>query len=469
MEFEKMQLFKSNYYANYMERLGMTRESWMVFTIANFLQFIWGCEACFISINLVSLGEHNGISLNNISLSICLLYTMMGFGSLIVGVITKHTGRIFTLQITTIIYVVFTFICSILPRPINFYNVLLIRCLSNISIGIFNIVILNLLSEYLPVRNRSFILMVNSGFYNFGNFFLIVLNNTIFSKGDKSSKHPFKLNDWRLVNSFTSLPGVICIIILFFYSNESPLFLLNKNKEIEAFHIIDRMSRRKNINLTDDDKIRIKSSIVEKKNYNLNSNYRELFYKEYMHLTIGSLLICSICYLNMIGISYLVPKSIDTLGKKTYNISYNYQLLIYGCLQLPNGFIGGWMTESDLFGRKGTIMVSSVLCGVFYFIIYFWPKFLCFYAGEVMLFNSIAYGGAFIYVTEAFPTNLRDQAQSFIQFFSFLLGSWSPYLIHYLPNILDSYMILGITCIICAGFAHVLPIETKKRALDEDF
>jgi MFS family permease len=465
---EKVEVKKKNYYAEYMENLGMTKEAWRVFNIANLLQFIWGCEACFISINMTNLGEHKGISTEQISLSICLLYTMMGFGSLMVGITTKHVGRIFTLQLTTILYVVFTFICSILPRPLNFYHVLFFRCLSNISIGIFNIVILNLLSEFLPITNRSFILMVNSGFYNFGNFFLIILNNLIFPGGDSTQKTLFKSTDWRLVNSFTTIPGIISIVILFVYARESPLFLLNKNRETEAFHIIDEMSKSKNIILTEEDKERIKSSVVEKKNYNLNSDYRELFYKEYRYLTFGSLLICSICYLNMIGISYLVPKSIDALGNRTYNLSYNNQLLIYGLLQLPNGFIGGYMTESDLFGRKGTMTMSAILCGAFYLIIYVWPKFLCFYAGEVMLFNSIAFGGAFIYVTEVFPTNLRDQAQSFIQFFSFLLGSWSPYLIDYLPDYLVSYFVLGLTNVVCAGIAHVLPIETKKRALDED-
>jgi len=466
---EKAKVINKNHYAEYMEKLGMTNEAWRIFNIANLLQFIWGCEACFISINMTRLGEHNGISIEQISLSICLLYTMMGFGSIIVGFMTKRIGRILTLQLTTILYIIFTFICSILPSPLNFYHVLFFRCLGNISIGVFNIVILNLLSEFLPIKNRSFILMVNSGFYNFGNFFLIILNNLIFQGGDSTKKTLFHSSDWRLVNTFTTIPGVISILILFVYARESPLFLLNKNKEVEAFHIIDEMSKSKNIILTEDDKEKIKNSIQEKKNYNLHSNFRELFYKEYRYLTIGSLVICSICYLNMVGISYLVPKSIDALGTRTYNISYNIQLLIYGFLQLPNGFIGGYMTESDLFGRKGTITVSAILCGAFYFIIYLWPKFLCFYAGEVMLFNSIAFGGAFIYVTEVFPTNLRDQAQSFIQFFSFLIGSWSPFLIDYLPDYFFSYLFLGITNIICAGIAHILPIETKKRALDEDF
>jgi fucose permease len=469
MEIKNLQLetSKHNYYSEYMEKLGMTKEAWIIFAIASFLQFIWGCETCFISINMEILGEYNKIPIETISICICLLYTMMGFGSAMVGTLTKYMGRIYTLELTTILYVSFTLYCSLLIRPLNFYYVLILRCFSNIAIGVFNIVVLNLMSEFLPIKNRCFILMVNSGFYNLGNFFLILLNDFIFQSREKTISY-FKSDDWRMVNIFTTLPGIICIIMIFMFNKESPLFLLNKNKEEEAFKIIERMCKRMNYSLTDEDKKNIKYSVVEKKNYNLKSDYGELFYPEYRSLTFNSLIICSICYLNMIGISYLVPKSITALGSKAYNLSYEYQLIIYGVLQLPNGFIGGWMTESDLFGRKGTIWVSSLMCGLFYFITYFWPRFLCFYAGEIMLFNSIAFGGIFIYVTEAFPTNLRDQAQSFVQFFYFLLGSWSPFLIDYIPNYLNSYFILGLSCVICAGLTYLLPIETKQRPLDED-
>jgi hypothetical protein len=312
--------------------------------------------------------------------------------------------------------------------------------------------------------------MINSGCYNFGNFFLILLNIFFINKIEDDNSHfnDFDSNKWRLVNLLSSLPVILSFFIILIFQNESPLYLLNKNRLYEAFIVLENINQGP---LGDEERIKIRNSIVEKKNYNLKSDYRELFYKDYRLLTINSLLICSICFLNMIGISYLVPKTIIQLGEtKTYNLSYNSQLLIYGSLQLPNGFLGGWMTESRLLGRKKTLWITSVLCGLFYFISYICPRYMCFFAGEIMLFNSIAYGCGYIYVTEVFPTNLRDQAQSLIQFCSFLLGAWSPYVIDYFAkiNILFNFLILGATCFICAFIAFYLPIETLSRPLDQD-
>jgi hypothetical protein len=447
------------------EGVGMTKDAWIMFTIGSFLQIIWGCETCFISINMESLGEHSKLSNLEIGVCICLLYSMMGFGSALVGLMTKNFGRIMTLKITCISYIIFTLFCSSI-RPLSFYPILILRCLSNLSVGVFNIVILNLMIEFMPIRNRSLILMINSGFYNLGNLFLIFLNFAFLDKGT-FEKPIFVSKNWRLVNLFVSTPGMLALMLIFIYSKESPLFLLSKNQNEEAFKILERMTNRK---IEEFERNSVLNSIQNKKNYQLESNYKELFLPEYRSLTIYSLLICSSCYLNMIGISYLIPKSVEYLGSRTYNISYNSQLIVYGVIQLPNGFIGGWMTESNFFGRKYTLWTSTMLCGVFYFISYFFPKYLCVYAGDIMLFNSIAFGCAFIYVTEVFPTKLRDQAQSFIQCFSFLLGSWSPVLIEHYPQqfIMHNYLFLGISCFMSLIFIYFLPIETNQRALDED-
>jgi MFS family permease len=451
------------------------------------------------------------------SLSICLLYSMMGFGSLCSATLVKKYGRVATLLISTAIYFLSIISCSIFVRPLDFYTVLIIRIISNFSLGVFNLVILNLYSEFLPIKNRCFILMVNSGFYNIGNLGLISLNyyfapaptdsgrrgNEIFlnntlrflemeyeqsnfknitssinidSSFEQNNIHRFSSSTWRMVNTLTSIPGIITFFIILFFCHESPLYLLNNNRDEEAFEILEKMSPRQvsqnSPTLTIAEKNKIKESIMKRKNYELTSNFRELFLPEYIKLTLESLLICSICYLNMIGATYLVPKAIQTLGEaKTYNISYFTELIIYGSIQLPNGFIGGWMAESKLFGRRGTIWVSSVLCAFFYFISYYWPRYLGFYAGEIMLFNSIAFGCAFIYVSEVFPTKIRDHAQGFIQFFSFILGSWSPYMINYVKadNLMTNFLILGFTCLLCGIIAFCLRVETQSRPLDDDF
>ena len=446
-----------NYYANFMEKIGFTRIVWIQFTLASLLQWIWGSETCFISINMDFLGKNKGIKQSIISVSICLLYSMMGIGAAFVGILCKYLGRIYTLNLSIIIYVLVTIFCSFIPR-LHFYTILFLRCISNINIGIMNIVALNLLCEFLPIKYRSLILMINSGFYNFGNLFTILLNNYML---DMES---FNSYFWKVINIITIIPGILSLIIIVFWGSESPLYLLNKNNTKKGFILIEYMMNRL---LTDNEKEKLMYSIKCKKNYKLSSSYSELFMKDYIFLTIGSLVICSICYLNMIGITYLIPKTLKDLGDKIYSISYYYEILIYGIIQLPNGFIGGFMTESKLFGRKATIWISASFCAIFYFMSIINMKYVAIYAGIIMLFNSISYGVAFIYISEIFPTNLRDNAQSFIQCFSFFLGSWSPFVIDYF-SFNFSYGFFGVSNIIIVIIGFMLPIETHMRPLDED-
>src|SRR5574344_1459366 len=142
-----------NYYAEFMERIGFTKTAWIIFTLASLLQFIWGEETCFISINIDFLGKSQNFSSVTISVFICVLYSMMGVGSALIGVLTKNFGRIITLNVTIVTYIVATFSCSVLPN--NFYIIFILRCINNIAIGVFNIVVLNLMSEFFPTRNRS--------------------------------------------------------------------------------------------------------------------------------------------------------------------------------------------------------------------------------------------------------------------------------------------------------------------------
>jgi len=142
------------------------------------------------------------------------------------------------------------------------------------------------------------------------------------------------------------------------------------------------------------------------------------------------------------------------------------QLFIYSIIQLPNGWIGGLMTESKYIGRKKTIWISSLICGLIYVVIHFVPYYMCIYAGIIMLFNSIGFGSALIYVSEIYPTNLRDQAQSLIQCISYLIGSFSPFIIDYFFN--WSFILLGITCFFCILVTIFVGEETNMRPLDAE-
>jgi MFS family permease len=254
-----------------------------------------------------------------------------------------------------------------------------------------------------------------------------------------------------------------------FFVKESPLFLLSKSNNAEAFKIISTMARERKVSFSEEDQKEINGEISHKKNSKLKSNFSSLFSADYFLLTFLNLFICFICYSNMIGISYLVPKTIYELNQ-TEALTENQQLIIYGLIQLPNGIIGGLMTENKFFKRIRTIYINSFLCSIFYFLTYFFPDGLCYFSGFIMLFNSIAFGVAYIYVSEAFPTRIRDQAQSLISCISFCIGSFIPMFIDNVSqgHVLHHFYYLGISCAICSILSAFLPFDTMNRPLDQD-
>ena len=98
------------------EKIGFTKIVWIMFTLASLLQWIWGSETCFISINMDFLGKNREIKQSIISLCVCLLYSMMGIGAALVGILCNKLGRIYTLNLSIYIYVIVTILCSLIPN-----------------------------------------------------------------------------------------------------------------------------------------------------------------------------------------------------------------------------------------------------------------------------------------------------------------------------------------------------------------
>ena len=274
-----------NYFSNYLDSFGFTKMAATIFILSALLQWIWGSETCFISINLEHLGQNQDVPQALLLICICLLYSMVGVGSALIGHLVFVMGRIYTIDVTMLIYILVTIVCSFVNR-LNFYIVFFLRCIGNISIGIFVIIILNILCEFLPTKNRSFYLMINESFYNFGNLFTLILNNYYL---DLDS---FETYNMRIENLLITIPGIIAMILIFFWGSESPLYLFNKNYTEEGYVLLEYMTNQL---LTDEQKEKIVKSVKLKKFYKIESKYKELFSSDYYFITFCSLVICSIC------------------------------------------------------------------------------------------------------------------------------------------------------------------------------
>lgn len=446
-----------NYFTIIMDRIGVNFITVLVFMYCNLLNSIWGAEATFLSINLQNLAKNQQIDEEFFSVLLCLIYMVICIGSLLVGFVPKLIGRKLTLLLSIILYISCTIVGSIWD---DFYLVYTFRCMGNVSIGIFSSLSVNILAEYLPTKNRCFYLMITSGCYNIGAFYCTVINFVI--------QTDYPMEDFKYVNLLLLIPCIVCLLLHFFVE-ESPIMLFSEGKDKRAFVLLSRLCLRSGLNFTEEDK---RILILERESnqvFTINSSFIELFSNKFRKLTIICLIICVVSYLNMIASTYLAPVALEKLAGRTIEMSSESQLLIFGLVQCPNGIFGAYMSESKLFARKRTMWVSAIICSFFYFLIVLFPYLFCVEIGFVLFFNSVGFGVIYIYIAEAFPTKLRDQAQSFLQTIGYIVGSWAPYFIFsFQDHIETNFIVFGCTYILCFIATFFLPFETKDRPLDFD-
>ena len=452
------------FYSNYrllIDKIGYNKYTWITFSISNILQTVIGTETMLLSIYFENLSK---VFLSNdnklISLGISLIISCQGLGSIMVGYLSNKFGRVKTLRILILIFLIANGLCSIIN---NFYLIFMLRCIANFSIGVFSILPVNLLFEYLPSKNRNYNLMLNSGFFNLGSLYTIIIK---FIFPDPTEKTLY-LSNFKIVNILSCIPGFIAFLLIYLKANDSPSYLLQKSHNNIAIEILEKMARCNNIIIENIEKENIIKEVKEIEKCHNKSSYSELFKKDFMMITILCIIIFLVFSFNFFGICYLAPLTFKYIPESKF-FSENTNLLIYGLVQIPNGLIGGLMTESKCLKIKMTMFVCSLLCGLFYFLSFFDINLLCFCSGMIFFFSSISLGCSFIYVIEVYPTYLVDHAQSLIQFFTYL-SYWSPYLIDYSIkfSLKNNYAYFGISCLVSGILVILLPLDRNKKALQK--
>lgn len=451
-----------NYLSNLMDRIGWNRTTVLVFFGMGMLNGIWGAETTFVSINIEVLSKVYEIETNMYTVMLSLIYFSIGIGSILVGFLTEKLGRMICLKISVIIYLIFSLLCSF---SFDFYFVIGLRCICYMSLGVFTGLSINILAEYLPTKNRGLHCMFANGFFNAGALYIVILNYFLLNNDEMNNEG--KLHNFKLINALNSIIALITLVLIYFIQ-DSPIFLFSVNKDERAYRMLYNMCKNAKIPFGDNEIYLLRVEKEKNKNFSIQSNFSELFSKKFRWLTIINLVICLVSYFNMIAANVLLPLGFEKLNGKT-DMNFENILLIFGFVQLPASFVGAIMTESNVFARKRTMWVTALLCGVVYILIIILPQYFAIHIGFIYFFNNIGYNVVYIYIAEAFPTRLRDQAQALIQFISFSIGAWSPFFIYLFQDPLQVCLgMLSATYIICFVFTIFLPFETKDRVLDEE-
>jgi putative MFS transporter len=365
------------------------------------------------------------------------------------------------------ILVIFSFILTIshllmglIFNPIVF---IILRFVVGACIGIILPGSYTLLTEHLPLKNRSFVLSIVWSTYTVARVFLLV-TMLIFMPNLESDQ----IQIVTLLNLI--IPFLTCLVCLFLVK-DSPRNLILINRTDEAYHILEGMLGR---HLTDNEKKNIHDDVYLGINHELKGSVFDMFSSKLLRSTISIITIWCIHGFVFYGTFLTSGMTIKDLGLKKDQSNYDTiigHFLIAGTLT-PPVFLIGAMTEMKFFGRKRTYFLTYFVGAIGVLLAILIPSQFSWIYGLGTSFMGAGNNLGGSYASEIYPTKVRESAISFLYFTSRLFTALSQivYLWIYNDFGMDApyYMSVGMLCVLLIAIV-LLPYETHSKHLDVDY
>ena len=225
----KNKLVQTNTIDKIFDEIGYTFFHFKMILIVSFMFFVDGGE--MIVINLLLSTIQNEWSFSNMNKSLLSSSVFFGFfiGSMLSGLFTNKYGRKNPIILGMMIIYVFSLLTA---TGYDFYSLFLIRVIVGIGIGIVVPAATALVTESIPGKNRSLVLNLLWILYAPGIIYICWIAMHYIRKQDLL---------WRNICFLNSINSLI-VVILSFFLDESPRYLLLKNRSQEAFTIINKIS-----------------------------------------------------------------------------------------------------------------------------------------------------------------------------------------------------------------------------------
>lgn len=393
-----------------------------------------------------------------------ILFAGVGTGSALSGYMTNKYGRKFLINFS----ILATFFSNFfLALTVNFFLFSFFRFSIGVSIGLFIPAAINLLTEKLPLKNRSiFLNMVWIGF-NFGNMLLLGLVYYIMPN--------FEISGFKRLLISTSFLSLFVFLLTFSLLEDSYRNLILKGNQSSAFEMIEKKLK---ITLTETEKNRIYREISEGANKSEGENiFSEISNPKFKKLTILLIFIWFINSVVSYGPMVISSLTIKDLGLNSDNNEKlsNYEVLlnqIYFCLlNSPSNLIGGFVSEIPFLGRNKSTLLSCVLALVFMLCAMINPINFIFYFAISQAFVGISFNINGAYSSEVYPTKIRDHVVGMLFAFTRLGGFLSQFLFIdlYALGIFVPYIFTSMFLLVNILLIWSLPYETFGKPLDDDY
>jgi hypothetical protein len=267
-----------------------------------------------------------------------------------------------------------------------------------------------------------------------------------------------------------SLVILLCTIFSCAFYTDSPRNYIINGKYEDAINILKRMKINDEF-FTEEIKREIYNSVPPKtiSDFSL-SNYKEVF--EHGMFTTGVLLLF-ICFNGtMINDGFqlvlnLILEKVKQSDKSAHTRTILMENIIINSIALPSNLIVGAFTEFKILGRKYTQSIGFFIMGMVMIPVIINPNFASTFFIFFMFFTCIT-NMVNVYVSEVYPTKIRDWALGMIQGSGYLGSFIAQYLFVYLNDLNVYYcpILFFITCTLNGFLCSCLKVEPMGKPLD---
>jgi len=260
-----------------------------------------------------------------------------------------------------------------------------LRFIIGFGLGLIVPMTINLLTEFLPIRFRSFVLTFVWTGFGIGSLHLL-FTMLIFMPN-------FEITEVRNTMVVCSLLPLYAFIMNFICLNDSPRNLILRNRDEEAIIMLEKISEEK---INDMERSRIIHEIKDGANKELSSELSQIFQGKFALLTFLLSFIWIINSVTGYGPSLISSLTMKSLGIKdevsdARDIIINQIIICIICT--PSNLFGGLLSEISWLGRNKSSLLNLLVGLLFVVALIIVPNnfyiILCFVAS--FLRNSIQY------------------------------------------------------------------------------
>ncbi len=274
----------------------------------------------------------------------------------------------------------------------------------------------NIISEYLPDKGRSFIFTVFSGCYSLSNVFFLLIYK--FLKPDTNENIFFSA---LLYNGFIILFLIICYIILL---EDSPRNLLIQN-DLEKANLIIEIIYKKKFTL---DKIKaIQKDLMDKGENNLfigkEIRLKMIFHKKIRRIMILNTILIFLFNFSIIGINIVLPqlfekiieeKNLNKIINKNQSIDQLILFTLFDCLIIIATTL---FIELQLFSKKVSKIIILTISKIFKLIGIIFPSYYYIFSSFSNYMLELCFILLFSYSVQFIRSVIKDYVWIFRNFF----------------------------------------------------